>query len=149
MIFIIFLIAYSNFTLFSNVINKEKIINKNKRKNMVGRTLSAVDSILLRKRALIRTVNDELKNICQIGHSRQRSFSIFFSNFLSASTSYTFFVKKPSLDLYVLNEKNFSLYCFKHFLNRTHVKIIISTKKTRFVSHLFLANKKTPLLCGV
>lgn len=74
------------------------------RKNMKGRTLSAVDSVLLRKRALIETVNDELKNMCQLEHSRHRSFTNFFSNLLSALTSYTFFPKKPSLDLSKINE---------------------------------------------
>jgi hypothetical protein len=82
------------------------------RKNMVGRTLSAIDSVLLRKRALIESVNDELKNICQIEHSRHRSFSNFFSNLLSALTSYTFFAKKPSLDLSELNEKSFQPVLF-------------------------------------
>ena len=37
--------------------------------------MSIADKILLRKRALIETVNDELKNIAQIEHSRHRSFS--------------------------------------------------------------------------
>lgn len=39
--------------------------------------MSIADKILLRKRALIETVNDELKNIAQIEHSRHRSFSNF------------------------------------------------------------------------
>lgn len=37
--------------------------------------MSAEDKILLRKRAVIETVNDELKNITQIEHSRHRSFN--------------------------------------------------------------------------
>jgi len=32
-----------------------------------------IDNLLLRKRALIETVNDQLKNICQIEHTRHRS----------------------------------------------------------------------------
>ena len=35
------------------------------------------DRILLRKRAIIETVNDQLKNIAQIEHSRHRSFPEF------------------------------------------------------------------------
>ena len=37
--------------------------------------MSVADKILLRKRALTETVNDELKNIAQIEHSRHRSFN--------------------------------------------------------------------------
>lgn len=43
------------------------------RNNMKNQLMSLSDKILLRKRSLIETVNDELKNICQIEHSRHRS----------------------------------------------------------------------------
>ena len=36
--------------------------------------------ILLRKRALVETVNDELKNICQIEHTRHRSLENFLTS---------------------------------------------------------------------
>ena len=57
------------------------------------------DKILLRKRSLIETVNDQLKNICQIQHSRHRSVWNFLVNLLAGLTAYTFLPKKPSLDL--------------------------------------------------
>ena len=57
------------------------------------------DRIMLRKRALIETVNDELKNICQIEHTRHRSFDNFIINLLSALAAYSFFDKKPSINL--------------------------------------------------
>jgi Transposase DDE domain len=43
------------------------------RRNMRERLLAYTDKLLLRKRALIESVNDQLKNICQIEHSRHRS----------------------------------------------------------------------------
>jgi hypothetical protein len=49
------------------------------------------DNILLKKRALIETVNDELKNICQIEHTRHRSFENFIPNLLSGLIAYSFF----------------------------------------------------------
>ena len=55
------------------------------------------DKILLRKRAVIETVNDELKNICQIEHSRHRSFANFISNLVAGLIAYSFFPKKPSI----------------------------------------------------
>jgi hypothetical protein len=36
------------------------------------------EKIMLRKRSVIYTVNDELKNICQIEHSRHRK--LFYKN---------------------------------------------------------------------
>lgn len=43
--------------------------------NMKNSLMSIADKMCLRKRALIETVNDELKNIAQIEHSRHRSFA--------------------------------------------------------------------------
>jgi 3-methyladenine DNA glycosylase Tag len=57
------------------------------------------DKILLRKRALVETVNDELKNICQIEHTRHRSFENFLTNLLSGLIAYSFLDKKPKLNL--------------------------------------------------
>ena len=55
------------------------------------------DRILLRKRAVIESVNDFLKNICQIEHSRHRSFHNFVVNLISGIAAYTFLPKKPSI----------------------------------------------------
>ncbi|BDW75075.1 hypothetical protein BFINE_08700 [Bacteroides finegoldii DSM 17565] len=49
------------------------------------------------KKSLIETVNDELKNIAQIEHSRHRSFNNFIVNSLSAIAAYCFL--KRSLPL--------------------------------------------------
>uniref|UniRef100_UPI003743A0C9 transposase n=1 Tax=Chryseobacterium echinoideorum TaxID=1549648 RepID=UPI003743A0C9 len=53
---------------------------------------------MLRKRALIESVNDEFKNICQIEHTRHRSFDNFILNILSALAAYSFFDKKSSIN---------------------------------------------------
>ena len=44
-----------------------------------------------------RILNDELKNICQLEHSRHRSFKNFISNMVSGLIAYSFFPKKPSI----------------------------------------------------
>ena len=64
---------------------------------MKNSLMSIADKILLRKRALIETVNDELKNIAQIEHSRHRSFNNFIANSLSAIAAYCLFEKKPAM----------------------------------------------------
>jgi len=67
------------------------------KRNMKPRVMSMMDRLFLRKRALIESVNDQLKNISQIEHSRHRSFRNFFVNLLAALIAYTHQPKKPSL----------------------------------------------------
>lgn len=78
-----------------------------RRKNMKSMNLSDTDKILLRKRAIIETVNDELKNICLIQHTRHRSLQGFLNNALSALIAYQSFDKKPSIKIsHELNDRN-------------------------------------------
>jgi len=67
------------------------------RKNMKSKALSNEEKLLLRKRSVIETVNDELKNICQLEHTRHRSISGFLLNIMGAIAAYSFFPKKPSI----------------------------------------------------
>ena len=67
--------------------------------NMKNRLMPVIDRLLLRKRALIETINDQLKNICQVEHSRHRSRSNFVVNTIAALIAYTFKEKKPSLNI--------------------------------------------------
>ncbi len=59
--------------------------------NRVIEIFYMADKILLIKRALIESTNDELKNIAQIEHSRHRSFSNFIVNTIAALAAYCFF----------------------------------------------------------
>ncbi|OYT12060.1 MAG: hypothetical protein B6I19_10380 [Bacteroidetes bacterium 4572_114] len=59
------------------------------RKNMKNVLMPVVDKILLRKRALIETVNDRLKNISQIEHTRHRSVINFMVNIVAGLIAYT------------------------------------------------------------
>ncbi len=67
------------------------------RRNMKQKALSNEEKLLLRKRSVIETVNDELKNICQVEHTRHRSVAGFILNIMSAIAAYSFFPKKPSI----------------------------------------------------
>ena len=69
------------------------------RSNMKQRLISLKDKIFLRKRAIIETVNDQLKNISQIEHSRHRNVSNFLVNLLGGIGAYSHQEKKPSLKL--------------------------------------------------
>lgn len=69
------------------------------RSNMKNRLLPLLDKVMLRKRALIETINDQLKNISQIEHSRHRSVSGFMVNLVAGLIAYVHQPKKPSLRL--------------------------------------------------
>jgi len=73
------------------------------KKNMKNSLMLLNDKICLRKRALIETVNDQLKNICQIEHTRHRCFENFIANMISALIAYNFQPKKPSLNLEIVD----------------------------------------------
>ena len=79
------------------------------KKNMKHQSLSATDKILLRKRAIIESVNDELKNICQLQHTRHRSINGFLFNIMSVLAAYSFFPKKPSLNIQMEKTNQLSL----------------------------------------
>jgi hypothetical protein len=67
------------------------------RKNMPNRLLPFTDKLLQRKRAITETINDQLKNISQIEHSRHRSPTNFLVNLVAGLIAYCHQVKKPSL----------------------------------------------------
>lgn len=67
------------------------------RNNMKNSLMTMNDKIMLRKRSVIETVNDELKNICQVEHSRHRSFTNFTANLIAGLIAYSFLPKKPSI----------------------------------------------------
>jgi hypothetical protein len=80
-------------TLFDNGIHLVTGIKS----NMKNRLMSLHDKILLRKRSVIETINDELKNICQVEHTRHRAMHNFVMNLISALAAYCFFDKKPAI----------------------------------------------------
>ena len=102
--------GYIGQALFENLfLNGIQLVTKVKN-NMKNSLMSIADKILLRKRALIETVNDELKNIAQIEHSRHRSFNNFIANSLSAIAAYCFFEKKPAIDVNFVNDGQLSIF---------------------------------------
>lgn len=76
-----------------------QLITKLKR-NMKNKLMPLFDKLLLRQRALIECVNDQLKNVSQIEHTRHRSPINGIVNMIAAVVAYTFQPKKPALDLF-------------------------------------------------
>jgi hypothetical protein len=69
------------------------------KKNMKNRLLPWIDRLLLRKRASIESVVDQLKNISQIEHTRHRSPINAFINIIAGLIAYCHQPKKPSLNI--------------------------------------------------
>ena len=82
----------------------------NIKRNMKNCLMEMSDKILLRKRSIIETVNDELKNICQIEHSRHRSFGNFISNLVAGLIAYSFFPKKPAIKFEVEKTNQIAIF---------------------------------------
>lgn len=67
------------------------------RTNMKNQLMNMYDKIMLRKRSVIETINDVLKNTCQVEHSRHRSFTGFLTNLIAGLAAYSFLPKKPRI----------------------------------------------------
>lgn len=78
------------------------------KKNMKNKFLNLSDKLFLRKRAIIESVFDQLKNISQIEHTRHRSFWNFLVNLAAGLIAYSWREKKPSLNY---NVKDLSIVC--------------------------------------
>lgn len=91
--------GYISYSLFEELFSKNIQLITRIRNNMKNKLMDIQDKILLRKRAIIESINDQLKNISQIDHSRHRSPSNFLINLLSGLIAYCHQKKKPSLKL--------------------------------------------------
>lgn len=91
--------GYVSQPLFDQLLNQGLQLVTRIKKNMKNKLMPLVDRLLLRKRGIIESVNDQLKNISQIEPSRHRSIWNFAVNILGALTAYSLQPKHPSLNL--------------------------------------------------
>jgi hypothetical protein len=91
--------GYISQALFEQLMAQNVQLITGLRKNMKNRLLPMMDKLLLRKRAIIETINDQLKNISQIAHTRHRSIPNFLVNVIAGLIAYTHQPKKPALNL--------------------------------------------------
>jgi hypothetical protein len=69
------------------------------RRNMKPQLMPLYDKLMLKRRSIIETINDQLKNISQIEHSRHRSVNNFFVNLIAGLIAYCRRPYKPSVQL--------------------------------------------------
>jgi|SRR5215813_7608779 len=91
--------GYISQKLFDTLYQKGLQLITKIKKNMKNKLMLLFDKLLLRKRAIIESVNDQLKNISQIEHSRHRSVNNFMVNLMSGLAAYCLQPQKPSLHL--------------------------------------------------
>jgi len=91
--------GYISADLFSRLFAQGIQLITRIRENMKNKLMPVLDKVLLRKRVLIESVNDQLKNISNIEHTRHRSVVNFFVNVISGLIAYTHQERKPSLNL--------------------------------------------------
>jgi transposase len=73
------------------------------KKNMKPVLRTDFEKAILRRRALVETVFDELKNLCQIEHTRHRSVANFVVNLMAGIIAYCLSDNKPTLSLTRVN----------------------------------------------
>ncbi len=91
--------GYISQPLADQLLERDVQLITGRRKNMKNRLLALFDKLMLRKRALIETITDQLKNISQVAHTRHRSVDNFLVNLVAGLIAYTHQPKKPSLNL--------------------------------------------------
>ena len=69
------------------------------RKNMKPQLMNLWDRLMLRKRFIIETIFDQLKNISQIEHSRHRNIKNFMVNLIAGLIAYTHQPQKPAINI--------------------------------------------------
>jgi hypothetical protein len=93
--------GYISQALFETLFEQNVQLVTKLRRKMKNRLILMFDKMMLRKRAIIESVMDQLKNISQIEHSRHRSVVNFFVNLVAGLIAYTWREKKPSLNIRV------------------------------------------------
>lgn len=90
--------GYISQSLFGKLWNDGIHIVTGLRSNMKQRLMPIYDKIMLRKRSVIESLNDMLKNVAQLVHTRHRSVHNFLMNLLGAIGAYCFFAVKPKVN---------------------------------------------------
>ena len=91
--------GYISQNLFVKLYEKGLEIITRLKRNMKNKLMSVVDKILLRSRGIIESVNNKLKNSCQIEPHRHRSSWNFLVNLISGLVAYAYDPCKPSIHL--------------------------------------------------
>ena len=96
--------AYLSQTMFKKLYERGLKLVTKIRSNMKNKLMDPWEKLMLQARGLIESVNNRLKNGCQIDHHRHRSPTNFLANLFGGLAAYQLNPKKPSIRP-SLNEK--------------------------------------------
>lgn len=91
--------GYLSQKLFEQLFAQDVQLITKVRRNMQNQLMPLLDKLLLRKRAILETIIDQLKNISQIEHTRHRSLHNLLGNIITGLIAYTWRPTKPSLGI--------------------------------------------------
>lgn len=91
--------GYLSKALAANLFEKGVELITTVRKNMKAKAMSLWDRAMLSKCFIIETINDQLKNISFIEHSRHPSMNGFTLNLMAGLVAYCLKENKPSLNI--------------------------------------------------
>ena len=97
--------GYISMALFKRLFLRGVRLITRLKSNMKNSLMPLLDKLLLRKRAIIETIIDQLKNISQIEHSRHRSVVNYFADIVAGVVAYTYRDKLPSLNLQPIEQR--------------------------------------------
>lgn len=98
---------------------------------------------MLRKRFIIETRNDILKNVAHLIRFKHRIFNCFLINILSAPAVYCRFDKKPAIniDFGIGGKECSSVCCNKYILHKWFYFIILHLMQFLFLRPYFLKHE--------
>lgn len=91
--------GYISQTLFEKLLERGLKLVTGLKKNMKNKLMELFDKIMLRKRALTESINNQLKNVFHLEHTSHRSPINGFANMVAAVVAYTHHSNKPSIEL--------------------------------------------------
>lgn len=91
--------GYISQDLFDQLFNQGLQLVTGIKKNMKNKLMPMIDKLLLRKRSVIESINNQFKNVFQLEHSRHRAPLQGLVHMVSAVVAYTHHERKPAIKL--------------------------------------------------
>ena len=98
--------GYISKKLFNELFSRGLQLITGIRDNMKNKLMPLFDKLILRKRSMIESINNQIKNVFQIEHTRHRSVVNGFSNIIAALIAFTHHDKKPKLNIDSIIDSN-------------------------------------------
>ncbi|GJL75743.1 MAG: hypothetical protein NMNS02_18490 [Nitrosomonas sp.] len=82
--------GYISKKLAQLLLDQDVVLIATLKKNMKKQLIGMFDRLFLRKRSIIETINDQLKTICDLEHSRHRSLTNYMTSVVASLAAYSY-----------------------------------------------------------